>query len=105
MPTVSNGHTSGYSMDHSNDYVNGYANGHTHGEAVANGRWKEEMDNAVVVMRRPSPLEYPFLIVKAVQVVCPRHLFFRFNTNCLSSFGQHARYLGHQCEVRLDGRL
>jgi hypothetical protein len=80
-------------MDCGNDHVKGYA---THGEAVANGHWKEkEKENPVVVMRRPNPLEYPFITVKAVQVVCPRYLFLRFNTNGLSSFGQHAWYLDH----------
>lgn len=70
---VSNGHTDGYPVYPSNNHINGYANGHTHGNV--NGH-SMERDNPLVVMRRPSPLEYPFITVKAIRVVCPSHLFF-----------------------------
>jgi hypothetical protein len=73
MLTVSNGHTSSCSMDYSNDHIKGYA---THSKAIANGHWKEkEKENLVVMICCPNPLEYPFITVKAVQVVCPCYLF------------------------------
>jgi len=99
--TILNGHPSGYPMNHGNEHVNGYANGRTHDGA--NGHSKEGMDKPVVVMRRPNPLEYPSITVKAVQVVRPRYPIFGTNTNYLVSFGLRARYLDHSCGARLDG--
>ena len=72
--TVSNGHTNDYAMDQDNDYGNGYVKGHTSGNTI--GHPKEKLVNSVVVMRRPNPLDYPFITVKAVQVVRPRYLLF-----------------------------
>lgn len=88
-------------MHHRDDHINGYANGHIHGNV--NGRLMEEMDNPVVVMRRPNLLEYPFITAKAIQVVRLSHLFSQANTDYLSSFGLHARYLDHSCGARLGG--
>jgi len=101
--TVSNGHTNDYAMDQDDDYGNGYAKGHTSGNAI--GHPKEKLVNSVVVMRRPNPLDYPFITVKAVQVVRPRYLlfFFRVNIDCLSSFGLHAQYLDRSCGARSNG--
>jgi len=71
--TISNGHTGGYPMRHRGDHLNGYANGHTHGNV--NGHSIEEKVNPVAVICRPNPLEYPFITVKAIQVVRLGHLF------------------------------
>jgi squalene monooxygenase len=65
--SVSNGYTNGYANGHSNDHANGHANGYANGST--NGHSKEKMDNPIVVMRRPNPLEYPSITIKAAQVV------------------------------------
>ena len=71
--TLSNAHIGGYPMYPSKNHINGCANGH----ARVNGDGHPtEMDDPSVVMRRPSPLEYPFITVKAFQVVRLSHLFF-----------------------------
>ena len=85
--TLSNGNIGGYPMYHSNNHTNSYANGHTRGNEDGHSM---DMDNPSVVMRRPSPLEYPFITVKAFQVVRLSHRFFRINANNLSSSGLHA---------------
>ena len=71
--TVSNGHTNGRAVEYNNGHANSYATGYANGNA--NGHSKEKLDNPVIVMRRPNPLEYPFITVKAVQVVRARRLF------------------------------
>ena len=60
-------------MHHSKNHINGCADGHTRGNGDGHSM---EMDNPSVVMRRPTPLEYPFITVKAFQVVRLSHLFF-----------------------------
>ena len=49
---------------------------YTHPRATTNPAYlAKDIDNSEVVMRRPNPLEYPCITIKAVQVVRPHHLF------------------------------
>lgn len=50
---------------------------YTHPRATTNpADLAKKTDNFVVVKRRPNPLEYPCITVKAVQVVRLSHFFF-----------------------------
>jgi len=66
-PTLHSVHPTGHPNGHGDARTNGHTFPHTNGHLNGDSK-KFKLEPPAVVMRRPSPLEYPLITVKAIQV-------------------------------------